>query len=611
MPSSALFPTGPRGQSKRIQRSNILLDATIRDFSGGWNVVDNDLNLDTKFSVVLENMQRGIDGSNSVRPGTELFAETSTYLDVIINMEYYNGYIVAVGGNGKMVSIDGSGVVRLIWDDERGLTLAGAPGGWSTTIFASFAEFNGELIVCNGVNKPIIINTSMTVTYLHDLFDISNAFVPIARFVVTNNRYLVMAGSLTAGEEDFLFISNTNTSGTWAGASAPNDGITLALGSRVPTGSHIIKGLGTFRDKLLVMFEDAVIPITLGVFSDSDHVPTITEAIENVGCLAHRVIQSVGENILFADNSGISDIRRAQFTGNIESHRAGQFITPEYLSYIHELIAVASQEDRIWSVWDSQSNNFMLFVPDSDVAANTTETRCFVYKRNQKLKIDAWQDWRGWNFRAGCRSALKRVFLCEGTEVFLLGEDHVGGDQIYKDYEGSQEMWDDDTPWTDDTGFNPVADVNDSGVSIPFTWELPWTDNNQRFLLKGSRYINFDTIGDNKFTVQMFTDNIYEDRNDFGEDWEEDTLKFDDGTGWDVQVLDPTLEMEFEGGDAPGFGLDQFSEDFGGGRPTRLEKLYAWTAKYKIAKLRMSGHATKKLAFISITMGYHQGSIRS
>jgi hypothetical protein len=68
--------------------------------------------------------------------------------------------------------------------------------------------------------------------------------------------------------------------------------------------------------------------------------------------------------------------------------------------------------------------------------------------------------------------------------------------------------------------------------------------------------------------------------------------------------------MAFEGGDAPGFGGDEFGEDFGGGRPTRLEKLVAWTAKYKLQKLRMSGDATKELKFISITLAYQQGSPR-
>tara|TARA_Y100001951_G_C11218743_1_gene227430 strand:- start:87 stop:842 length:756 start_codon:yes stop_codon:yes gene_type:complete len=250
----------------------------------------------------------------------------------------------------------------------------------------------------------------------------------------------------------------------------------------------------------------------------------------------------------------------------------------------------------------------MVFVPNSSSIDSTIETRCFVHKRNKKLELDSWQDWRNWNFRSGCRSALKRIFLTEGTQIFRLGDEF--DEQVFKDYEGDQEMWDDNQPWTDYTGWNPVADANDSGIPIRFIWELPWSDNNQRFLTKASRYINLDTVGNNRFNISMFTDNNYNSRTDLGEDWQEDNLKWDDGLGWDVDVLDPALTLEFEGGDALGFGLDGFGDEFGGGRPTRLEKLFAFTARYKIQKLRMYGDATNELQFVSITLAYQQGSPR-
>ena len=161
MVDTFLFP-----RRARVRRNNLLLDATIRDFSGGWNEVDNDLNLDTKFSKKLENMQLGVDGANSVRPGTELFAETSAYLDEIIACEYFSGHIVAVGKNGKMVKVDAAGNVYEIWSDDWANNLKGAPAGWTATSFASFAVFNGELIVCNGVNKPVIIDRNMNAIYL-------------------------------------------------------------------------------------------------------------------------------------------------------------------------------------------------------------------------------------------------------------------------------------------------------------------------------------------------------------------------------------------------------------------------------------------------------------
>ena len=120
-------------------------------------------------------------------------------------------------------------------------------------------------------------------------------------------------------------------------------------------------------------------------------------------------------------------------------------------------------------------------------------------------------------------------------------------------------------------------------------------DNDARFMVKNSRYINFDTEGDQTFTCEMYTDSNFEDRGDNGEVWEEDSLLFDDGLGFDVEALDPTLSMTFIGGDAPGYGT---------------EKLYAWVTKYKLFRLRMTGHAIHPLKFSAISMAFTGGSIR-
>ena len=596
---------------RNIRRANVLLDATIRDFSGGLNVVDNDLNLNNKFAKILDNMQRGIDGSNAVRPGTRLFASVSDYMDVIINCEYYNNFIVCVGSNGNVVKVNLNGVVSVIWNDEFASKLPGNPAGWSPTFFVSFAIFNGELIICNGINKPLIVNVSMTCSYLKDLADDSNANVPIARFVATHGRYLLMAGDLTIGAEDTLYISNTDTSGTWTGASAPNDAVNVSLGSRVTSGSFVIKGIGKFRNTVMIFFEDVVLPGTLGTFVSSVHIPDFTDAFENIGAVSHRIIRTLNEDILFGSTSEMTAIKRALFTGSTSSEPISSLINPDYHAALNIIDNIGAQEDRIWSLWDNQSNNFMVFIPDSSTVSDTIETTCFVFKVNKQLKIEAWQIWRNWNFRSGCQSALKKVFLTEDSDIYLLGEENENSTtKIFKDFEGVQEMWDDNTPWEDYSGWNPVADTKDSGVPIKFTWELPWTDNNQRFLTKASRYINFDTIGNNRFTVEMFTDNNYASRTDLGEDWHGDPLKWDDTLGWDVDVLDPALSMVFEGGDAPGFGKDGYGSDFGGGRPTRLEQLFAWTSKYKLQKMRITGDAVKELKFVSITIAYQQGSPR-
>jgi hypothetical protein len=52
-----------------------LKSTTLRDFGGGLNVVDDDLNLSAEFQPVLDNVHRGVDNTLSVRWGTELFVD--------------------------------------------------------------------------------------------------------------------------------------------------------------------------------------------------------------------------------------------------------------------------------------------------------------------------------------------------------------------------------------------------------------------------------------------------------------------------------------------------------------------------------------------------------
>ena len=599
-------------ETKRINRSNLLLDVTIRDFSGGWNVVDNDLNLTTKFSKVLRNMQRGIDGSISIRYGTELFADCTDYFTKIINIVYYNGRLVVVGSNGKIVTVDASGKVAEVWTDEWAGNLNGNPTGWSETVFVSFAIFNGDLIIVNGINKPLIMKSTFMVEYLKDLFDKTNVNTPICKYVKAFDRYLLMAGDPL--NPDRLYISNTDTSGTWLNDSAPNNAVNIDLGSRVPFGDHSIKGLGRFRDKIIIAFGQVLLPGTLGIFdANGNHTPTFDDVIEANGSISHRAIQNIGEDLLLADPSGVPSVRRALFTGTLKPERLSQLVDPAIQLSIGKLKTIGALEDRTFSVYNKKIGMYMLFVPNNDDEASTIETRCFAYESNRQLKIEAWSDYRDWKFTCGCRTALDHVFFgnADGL-IFRLGdEDHV---TKRADYVGDQETWDDDTTFGDQTGFNPVADFSDSGIPIRFAWELPWVDNGKRFNTKGSRYIGLDVSGELvHFTLKMFVDNIYEDMNDLGEKWLEDDQSFDDLTGFEREepLLAPRLETEFVGGHSSGYGnVGYGSQGFGSGRPAQDELLYAWTASYKINKMRIEGETLKNLNIISLTHVYTLGSIR-
>lgn len=65
-----------------------LEDTTIRDFGGGWNVSDSDLNLNSRYQPISDNVVRGIDGSFSVRQGMSLFADFKDGTDETVAGSY-------------------------------------------------------------------------------------------------------------------------------------------------------------------------------------------------------------------------------------------------------------------------------------------------------------------------------------------------------------------------------------------------------------------------------------------------------------------------------------------------------------------------------------------
>jgi hypothetical protein len=484
------------------------------------------------------------------------------------------------------------------------MTLPGNPSGWSETFFCSAAVFNGQLIICNGVNKPIVISDGLSIAYLVDLATGSNANTPVCRFVRTHDRYLVMAGDLS--NSSTIYISASDTAGTFVGDPAPNDAVNVNLGSRVPAGSHVIKGLGRFRDRLVVAFEEATLIGTLGTYVSNDHVPTWSDTVDEIGSISHRTIVATGETTMLLDGSGVGSVKRTLFTTTVKSERQSELIDPEIQKDLSKLTSTATLEDRTFSAYDGKNHITMLFLPNENSAELVTETRCFAYQFNEKLKIAAWEEYKHWKWNAACSSALKRVFFANDTQIYIYGNKD---DPIHADFVGDQETFDDETVFNDGYGFYPVADADDSGVPIPWAFELPWADNGARFDVKNSRYLGIDAEGDARFTAMMFTDKIYEDTNDPGEYFLDDTL-FDDDLGFDVTTLLPTLSMEFVANSSPGYGLSPFGDYYGDGRPSGDERLYAWPSPYKLYKLRFEGESMKPFSFVSFTLAYNRGSIR-
>lgn len=591
------------------RRKSVLQSRVFSDYTGGWNVIDNDLTLTPKFAKRLVNMFRGSDGTVQVRYGTKLFADCDAYIPTslghkIVGIDYYDGYLICVGSNGVVVRVDKNGVVSLIWDEaiarQRSL---GASGKWNDCEYCTFTEFNGDLIIVDGVHKPLIIpQNSMLMRYLVDVPTQSNVRVPVARHVVTHGRYLVMA------QGDTVYISNRDSSGTWAG-DAGSDGVNVNLGSRLETGELGITGLASFRDKLIVMFADAMILGVLGTYETATHIPEFSDPIQQYGTVSHNSILSVGDDIIFPDFVGVATLRRTLFTGVITPNRISALIDPETQKQI-SINDFTSLSNRSFAVLDRDEGQYMWFVPNDRVEAATGETRGFVFVKNAQLKVEAWSEFRGWNWRCGARSVLGRVFFGRGSNVYLYGNKR---EPLYRDFILEQETWDDDTTWLDGSGWTPVVEGEEGGLPIYFEWEWPWSDFSIRDAIKYSRQIKIDTKGRGRFTTEMFIDNFYRNRDDAGEAHTDDTY-FDDDLGYErddlSQLLNPALTMDFVAGDRQGFGRETIYDEFGGGRIASEEREYEWPAKFKLMKMRFSGETGDEMAFISVTVNYYGGSMR-
>lgn len=538
----------------------MLQSTTLRTFDGGLNVIDDDMNLSYKYATVLDNLFVDSNGIVRVRYGTKLFARCAAYFTTparIINMEYFNNTVVVVGSNGEVLKVLGDGSVQRIFDSTIAAALPDAPSGWSATEFVSFAQFNGHLILCNGIDKPLDIDNQFVVEYLQDAATNTNINVPICRYVATVGRYLVMAGDPLF--PDRVHISARDAAGTWFGDPPPNDATHVDVGSII-SDSSAIRGLLAFRGKLLVLYIEGTIVGTLGVYNDAgDHEPDFDDAIESYGAVSHRSAVASGDDGMLCDLFGVPSIRRTVLSTAFKPERISDLVDPLITEALNAL-SITALEDRVFRVYDAREGQYMLFVPNAETVEDTTETTVFVHNYRPSLKQNSWSVWHGWNFTCGCRSLQGNIFFGDADgNIWLFGNKF---NPIYADYV--------------DMLSTPVY----GGTPITFDWTMPWLDFGKRDTAKESKYLSFDTRGQGEFTAEMYVDNF-------------NTV---------------SLSTEFSGGEQGLFGTGD--QPYGGGRNTSYKKLYSWPARFQIARLRLSGSTTEELAFVSMTMKYRLGSIR-
>ena len=501
--------------SKAAPKSANIADATLRDFSGGLTIVDDDIALKSRFSSVLDNLLVNNDYSYVLRFGTKEIATTAAN---IIGLYYFAGALIAVLANGTIQKVTLAGVVTTPW-------AAGWTAGASHT---DFTEKDGKLIITNNQDKPVLVDQAITIGYLKDLGTNSNINTPILEHITTVGNYVVGA---FGGVNPEIIISSAGTSGTWVGDPIPNDSRRFNLGGYIPSSNGRITGLHSFKNKLIVFFYNAIVVVELGNYDASGmHQPKVVDTIFGVGSLSHKLVTVSEEEFFFMSANGVYSVNKNTFGETFRSKERSDAIRKLMIKNLPT--AAGLEVSDSFAVEDRNNNRIFYSVKRAD---GTKFLVSLTYSpQGDKLH---WSTLSGWDFDGACVSEQKRVFFYKGNKIYQYGNDIYAGENFYADYI---------------TAANPV------GVDITFDWETPWLDANIRQKKKKLLFINGDTGGTASFNLAAFVDKFY--RNNLG-------------------ALVPAVSMQLRAGEAIGYGYPsvgygggrRFSDERPFGFPTEFK----------------------------------------
>jgi hypothetical protein len=730
----------PRPASRRARRSAIKT-TTIRDFDGGWNVIDNELTLSPRFARIFDNLQRAPDGSVTVRPGYELWKDlqtgttTTEWLDLVgepvsgdrvmkvyhgahglvagnhvtysdmtpsslvidtdqlnsthqirevvdansyrialpspatatasigftgtvirdthliggnvIAATYFQDHLIIVSDAGEVVKISDEGEATRIWSQAHALALSGTPIGWSQTELVSFHVNSGVLLIHNDVDKPLDVDLARApnVVFLGDpASGGSNAAVPLGHIGFTSGGYAIIAG--TSGDESLLQFSASLAPGVYTGNPAPDDATDVDLSKYLNISDPEIIGLTELRDRLLVIFRNAVAIGVLGetktVGSDVIHDPTFKDTIPQHGTISHRSIVALGNDVFMCDRVGVPSIAQSQLVNTLVPERVSDLIEPNLQKNINRL-SDDTLKHKVFAIYNSQERQYMLFMPKydaEDVRKLDVDPIVFMSvlgSGKYAIRIPSHGFDEGDSIKVTGAAAVGNNGSINGTWTVseIINDDYVvvQTDNVYSttdDVGGGTDVvvqpinketvgyiythnpklkvkaWSRYRGLNFDYGVktpngtllfgkggkifrfgdrnNPIT--SDAGQPITFTWELPWADFDKRVHIKEISAIYFDTIGTAQYNFRLFTDLLYKDAS---------------GT------LTPTRSTAFTGANSGGFGAG--TQPYGGGRRGKEQLVWPVPVVGKLFKIRIEGEATQPLRIVALSMLYREGMI--
>src|SRR4029077_6392912 len=290
-------------QALKVGKQNKLENITLRGFGGGWNAIETDLQMESSYLVKLRNFRRTAGGTQRIRFGSQFRSSWSGVVPdgvEVVDVEYFSFSIIHVFTNGDIWALDSDGTQTQIWSQAIAAALPDPATGWSDGLtVVDFVSYKNELIINNGIDKPITISRDLVVTYLQDLATGSNVNVPIGKYGCVVSNYHCVGG--IPAQPTLIYISAVGTAGTFPGDPAPNDSITVDVGAFAPQGAVEIRGIAGFRANLLIFFQDQTVIVKLGTYNAAGvHEPFFPDTMPTFGLLGHRCVAPVENDLLFA-----------------------------------------------------------------------------------------------------------------------------------------------------------------------------------------------------------------------------------------------------------------------------------------------------------------------
>jgi hypothetical protein len=219
------------------------------------------------------------------------------------------------------------------------------PGAVTKARFTTYSLVEPVVIQCDGINPAWKWNGTVEST-------INGTGTPAdPKYAKLFRGRLALAGH---GAGDLLVLS------------APNDDedFDASNGALVFTVGDTIKGLGIFREDLVIFCESSIKKLA-GATTDDFAILPITDS---VGCVSHDSIQELGGDLIYLATDGFRSYAATERLSDVEISLVSRSIQPEVL----KVLAKGLNEDQYSACSIRKKSQYRLFLYDTDAAEDDT-----------------------------------------------------------------------------------------------------------------------------------------------------------------------------------------------------------------------------------------------